>query len=90
MICLKENCCPVCFEFEAKIRILDLPGKKIMTKGYKAVIHMHTAVEEIEIKDILAVFDKEDEMKSLRSITLKNGDAGIVRLQVNTKEYTLF
>ena len=82
IICLKENCCPVCFEFEAKISVLELPeNKSIISKGYKAIIHMHTAVEEIEIKDILAVCDQEKQTKS-HNLILKSGYSGIVRLQV--------
>ena len=82
MMCLADNLCPVCFEFEAKVTILELPDHKpLLSQGYKAIIHMHTIVEEIEVNEVLAVIDKEKD-KMLKSHFLKNGMIGIVRFQV--------
>ena len=87
MICLNDNLCPVCFEFEARLTILELPEHKpILSQGYKAVIHMHTIVEEIEIREVMAVIDKEKE-KQLKSHFLKSGSTGIARLQVFDKGF---
>lgn len=88
MICLNDNSlCPVCFEFEAKITILELPEHKpIFSQGYKAVIHMHTIVEEIETREVLAVLDKQTG-KPMKSHFLKNGVTGIARLQVRLLEF---
>lgn len=81
MISLNDNLCPVCFEFEAKLTILELPEHKpIFSQGYKAIIHMHTTMEEIEVHQVLAIVDKEN--KQIKSHFLKNGMVGIVRLQV--------
>ncbi len=86
MMCLTDNLCPVCFEFEALVTILELPDHKpLLSQGYKAIIHMHTIVEEIEVNQVLAVIDKEKE-KQLKSHFLKNGMTGIVRFQVFPKK----
>ena len=82
MICLNDNLCPVCFEFEAKITILELPEHKpLFSQGYKAIIHMHTIVEEIEVNQVMAAIDKEKD-RQIKSHYLKNGMTGLVRLQV--------
>lgn len=82
MLCFADNECPVCFEFEAKLTILELPEHKpILSQGYKAIIHMHTIVEEIEVKQVMAIFDKEN--KQIKSHFLKNGSVGIARMTVH-------
>lgn len=82
MLCFTDNECPVCFEFEAKLTILELPEHKpILSQGYKAIIHMHTIVEEIEVKQVMAIFDKEN--KQIKSHFLKNGSVGIARMSVH-------
>lgn len=54
IICSNENWTHVCEQFEAKINILELlEHKPIMSNGYTCVIHMHTALEEIEIIKIV-------------------------------------
>lgn len=85
MICFSDNECPVCFEFEAKVTILELPEHKpIFSQGYKAIIHLHTIVEEIEVHQVLAITDKEN--KQIKCHFLKNGTTGIVRMQVIEKK----
>jgi len=52
IICSKDRC-KVCYEFEAKIKILELPEHKpIMSNGYSCVLHLHTSMENIKIKKI--------------------------------------
>ena len=82
MMCLADNLCPFCFEFEAKVTILELPDHKpLLSQGYKAIIHMHTIFEEIEVNEVLAVIVKKKD-KILKSHFLKNGMIGIVRFQI--------
>ena len=54
IICSNESWTQVCEQFEAKINILELPEHKpIMSNGYTCVIHIHTALEEIEVTSIV-------------------------------------
>ena len=54
IICSNESWTKVCEQFEAKITILELPEHKpIMSNGYTCVLHMHTALEEVEIISIV-------------------------------------
>ena len=61
MLTSNKNTCKICYEFEAKITLLSLPEETpILSAGSKGLIlHVHTAKEEIEIKKIKGVFDKE-------------------------------
>merc|ERR1712087_327906 len=40
----------VCTKFKAQIKVIDLPEERpVLTSGYRAVMHVHTATEECEI-----------------------------------------
>lgn len=44
----------------AKIKLLDLPEqKKIVSEGFACVMHLHTAVEEVEISAVEACLEKD-------------------------------
>lgn len=91
MICSNNSFAHVCNEVEAEITITELPeNKAIMSTGYNCVIHIHSALEEIYIKDIkgnilnlhnlilpIAEYSKaEDKMKAAKF--LKAGSTGKV------------
>jgi len=43
----------ICNEFEAEIQIIDLPEHKaIMSTGYTCVLHIHSAMEEVYVKEV--------------------------------------
>ena len=47
-------------EFEARLVLLELlENRRIMTAGYGAVLHIHTAVEEVMITDLIAEQDRK-------------------------------
>jgi len=48
--------------FEAELAILD--HKNIITAGYSAVMHVHTASEEVQLSALLHYFDKKTGRKS--------------------------
>ena len=56
--------------FDAQLQILDLlEHKAIFTAGYKAILHLHSLVEECEITRLLAQIDiKTKEKKKARLI----------------------
>ncbi|GAA6016127.1 hypothetical protein JCM11491_000676 [Sporobolomyces phaffii] len=51
-------------QFEAQLVILD--HKNIITAGYGAVMHVHTAAEEVSLAALLHYFDKKTGKKSRR------------------------
>lgn len=52
MICDNDKC-QVCYEFEATLKISDLPdGVPLLSSGYNCILHLHTAMEEITISKI--------------------------------------
>eukprot|EP00842_Homolaphlyctis_polyrhiza_P000663 jgi/Hompol1/1598/HPOL_005653-RA len=66
--------------FEAQIAIMEY--KSIMCAGYTAVMHMHTAVEEVSIAALLHMIDKKTNRKSKHPPKfVKKGDACIVRIE---------
>jgi translation elongation factor EF-1alpha len=52
---------PVTQTFEAELEILEmLDYKPIMCKGYTCMMHIHTFVDEMEIKLILRIVGSSD------------------------------
>ncbi|KAK3841656.1 MAG: P-loop containing nucleoside triphosphate hydrolase protein [Linnemannia gamsii] len=67
-------------KFEAALGILDL--KNIVTSGYSAVLHIHTAIEEITLTEMLHPIDKKTGRKFKRPLQfLKKGEQGIVMIE---------
>ncbi|KAF9131456.1 translation termination factor GTPase eRF3 [Mortierella sp. 14UC] len=67
-------------KFEAALGILDL--KNIIASGYTAVLHIHTAIEEITLTAMLHLIDKKTGRKSKRPPQfLKKGQQGIVMIE---------
>lgn len=59
IICPRENTSPVTMLFEAEIETYELlDTKMIMCKGYSCVMHCHTYADDIIIKDLLSVEEK--------------------------------
>ena len=66
--------------FEAQLAIVEF--KNIICAGYTAVMHTHTAVEEINLTDLLHAIDKKTGRKSKHGPKfLKQGDSCIVRIE---------
>lgn len=60
VICNKESTVPVVSKFAAQLAIIDLlPHKAVISAGYNAVMHVHTANEEISIGKLLRFYDKK-------------------------------
>uniref|UniRef100_A0A061S9M0 G1 to S phase transition protein n=1 Tax=Tetraselmis sp. GSL018 TaxID=582737 RepID=A0A061S9M0_9CHLO len=73
--------CPVVHQFETQLAILDLlEHKPILSAGYKAVLHIHCAVEECEIIKLVSVLDqKTKEAKKAKFV--KSGNIAFVRIR---------
>jgi len=67
--------------FEAQIRILDL--KSILSAGFNCVLHVHSAIEEVQFAELLHKLQKGTGRKSKKPPThAKRGESIIARLEV--------
>merc|ERR1712123_289066 len=59
--------------------------RSIISEGFSAIIHLHTAVEEVKIQRLLGKFNRKT--KKMEKFTgakfLKQGDQGICRFKLN-------
>ena len=61
VICQRDKLAPATDLIEAEVEILEIPEtKRLMTKGYTCMMHIHTYSDEIYIKDIVRSFEKSD------------------------------
>ncbi|XP_020401651.1 eukaryotic peptide chain release factor GTP-binding subunit ERF3A isoform X3 [Zea mays] len=78
-------------EFIAQLQILELLDNAIFTAGYKAVLHIHSVVEECEIVELIEEIGmkkkKEEDPKKKKPkrkpLFVKNGAIVVCRIQVN-------
>ncbi|PNT66458.1 hypothetical protein BRADI_3g12030v3 [Brachypodium distachyon] len=77
-------------EFNAQLQILELLDNAIFTAGYKAVLHIHSVVEECEIVELIEEIDlkkkKESDPKKRKPkkkpLFVKNGAVVVCRIQL--------
>lgn len=64
---------PVVRQFEAQLMVLELlEHKAVFTAGYKAVLHIHSLIEECEIIKLIAEVNmKKNEKKKVKLNFLK-------------------
>lgn len=54
-----QNQCYVCNDIEVKLQILELPeNKTIFSAGYTCVMHLHTALEEVQVTHVNLIYDE--------------------------------
>ncbi|KAI4330898.1 hypothetical protein MLD38_029140 [Melastoma candidum] len=71
-------------EFVAQLQILELLDNAIFTAGYKAVLHIHSVVEECEIVELLQQIDPKTKKPMKKKVLfVKNGAVIVCRIQVN-------
>ncbi|ERM93945.1 hypothetical protein AMTRI_Chr12g272070 [Amborella trichopoda] len=72
------------FEFDAQLQILELLDNAIFTAGYKAILHIHSVVEECEIVELLQQIDPKTRKPMKKKVLfVKNGAIIVCRIQVN-------
>ncbi|XP_052176747.1 uncharacterized protein LOC127791051 isoform X2 [Diospyros lotus] len=70
--------------FVAQLQILELLDNAIFTAGYKAVLHIHSVVEECEIVELIQQIDpKTKKVMKKKVLFVKNGAVVLCRIQVN-------
>ncbi|XP_021760841.1 eukaryotic peptide chain release factor GTP-binding subunit ERF3A-like [Chenopodium quinoa] len=75
---------PAVNEFVAQLRILELLDNAIFTAGYKAVLHVHSVVEECEIVELLRQIDlKTGKPMKKKVLFVKNNAVVDCRIQLN-------
>ncbi|CAI8017071.1 Eukaryotic peptide chain release factor GTP-binding subunit ERF3A [Geodia barretti] len=80
VLCDTDSLCHVGSTFDAQIAILE--HKSIICAGYSAVLHIHSVVEEVQIKQLLALIDKKTGKKvAQRPRFVKQDQVVIARLQ---------
>ncbi|XP_031406060.1 eukaryotic peptide chain release factor GTP-binding subunit ERF3A-like isoform X3 [Punica granatum] len=71
-------------EFVAQLQILELLDNAIFTAGYKAVLHIHSVVEECEIVELLQQIDPKTKKPMKKKVLFVKSNAVVVcRVQVN-------
>lgn len=85
VICDIHSVCHTGTEFKADIQFLDLPDSKMLvTAGYKCVMHLHTAIEECEVMEVIAVFDTEKK-KKVRSAFVRSNQRVILKIKTTNE-----
>ncbi|KAF5445471.1 hypothetical protein F2P56_034518 [Juglans regia] len=75
---------PAVTEFVAQLQILELLDNAIFTAGYKAVLHIHSVVEECEIVELLKQIDPKTKKPMKKKVLfVKNNAVVVCRIQVN-------
>ncbi|KAL7612183.1 uncharacterized protein LOC111887166 [Lactuca sativa] len=83
VLCSIEKPIPVVHEFIAQLQILELLENAIFTAGYKAILHIHSVVEECEIIELMHQLDPKTRKPMKKKVLfVKNGAAVICRIQV--------
>jgi peptide chain release factor subunit 3 len=85
--CFAEKPIPAVVEFEAQLQILELlDHKSIFTAGYKAVLHIHSIVEECEVVELLSQIDPKTKKKLKKKPLFVKGNTVITcRIQVRLR-----
>ncbi|KAI7731051.1 hypothetical protein M8C21_021590 [Ambrosia artemisiifolia] len=78
-----EKPIPAVNEFVAQLHILELLDNAIFTAGYKAVLHIHSVVEECEIIELMQQIDPKTRKPMKKKVLfVKNGAVVICRIQI--------
>eukprot|EP01018_Ginkgo_biloba_P016728 Gb_00640 [translate_table: standard] len=85
VLCSLASPIPAVLEFDAQLQILELVDHKaIFTAGYKAILHIHSVVEECEILEILHQIDPKTKKPMKKKVLFVKSTAIVVcRIQVN-------
>ena len=71
VLCSRHLPVPAVTYFDAQLHLLDLlEHKSLFSAGYKAILHIHAAVEECEITALLAQIDPKTKQKKKACLML--------------------
>lgn len=85
VLCSAGKPIPAVSEFVAHLQILELLDNAIFCAGYKAILHIHSIVEECEIVELMSQIDQKTK-KTLKKkpLFVKKGALVQCRVQVNS------
>ncbi|GLT87602.1 hypothetical protein SLE2022_056800 [Rubroshorea leprosula] len=84
VLCSVAKPIPTVTEFTAQLQILELLDNAIFTAGYKAVLYIHSVVEDCEIVELLQQIDpKTKKPMKMKVLFVKNGTVVVCCIQVN-------
>jgi peptide chain release factor subunit 3 len=82
VVCSRSKPIKTSTQFEAQIAVYE--HKNIICAGYQAVLHLHTAIEEVSIVSLLHLIDKKTGRKSKRPPPfVKQGQKVICRFETS-------
>lgn len=82
VLCSRHLPVPAVTYFDAQLHLLDLlEHKSLFSAGYKAILHIHAAVEECEITALLAQIDPKTKQKKKVKF-VKGNTLAMARIQV--------
>jgi peptide chain release factor subunit 3 len=85
VLCGIDSTCHAVTEFDCQLMLMELDHRSLFSAGYEAVMHIHTAEEEVEAVKLWAEVDKKTgEKKRLRTPFVKSGAVAIVRLRIKS------
>ena len=80
VLCSKKTPVKTTTQFEAQLAVLD--HKNIICAGYTAVLHIHSAAEEVSLSALLHLIDRKTGKKTKRPPQfIKQGQKAIVRIE---------
>eukprot|EP01090_Pellita_catalonica_P016884 TRINITY_DN497_c0_g2_i1.p1 TRINITY_DN497_c0_g2~~TRINITY_DN497_c0_g2_i1.p1 ORF type:complete len:472 (+),score=98.07 TRINITY_DN497_c0_g2_i1:107-1417(+) len=84
VICSADNQIVPVSRFEAQIYVLELLEKKpILSGGYEAILHAHTAIEECTILGFVTGLDNKGKRTGVRPKFIKKLESAICRIQTS-------
>jgi peptide chain release factor subunit 3 len=85
VICDVHSVCHTGNEFKADVQFLDLPDTKMLiTAGYRCVIHLHTAIEECEVSEVIALYDMEKK-KKVKTMFSRSNQRVIIKIKTTNE-----
>jgi len=81
VLCSPDNLCAASAVFDAQIMIYEY--KSIISAGFKAVMHLHSVVEEVTIEKLLFTIDRKTGDKKKGIAFVKQDQTVVARLRVS-------
>lgn len=81
VICGKQFFSSLCFEFIAEVTVFELLPHHCFGPGFTCMLHLHTALEEVQILSLERVEEGESGPRKVEAKVLRSGQKGIVKFK---------
>lgn len=86
VLCSVDAPCPVTTKFFAKVEVTELLAHKpLLSKGYAAILHIHTCAMECEISQLLIEYNKKTGKPAKKHPAFAKARA-VVAIEITTTE----